>query len=112
MHDLLSITTELRLAKKSVESWLLSLAQGRRTTQHVDHKEIEHAISIDIRHVNPHGAGRTHTPAEIIDGIKTAFSIVDPQTIRCPIIVADIEIRRQITVHVPKGDTQPPIPGQ
>src|SRR5208282_1274879 len=80
--------------------------------QHVQAENIRMPVMTNVGNVHPHRTSAGMAYGQIGTFVEMSFSIVDPNPVRRPKIVADIYVRRAVTVEIPKCCRQAPIPGR
>src|SRR5438105_494738 len=87
----------------------LPLSHGGAAAEHIQHNEIDATVPINIREIDAHRVFAGMTERQSVSGTKNSFAIVEPEPIRSPIIVANIQIRKAITIHIAKSGGQTPV---
>ena len=89
---------------------LLPFAQPMIPAQHVEHEPIHVAVPIVIGEIHAHRAGAHIAQSELLERPEFALALVDPHPVRCPIVVADVNIRKSVPIQIAESGRQPPIP--
>ena len=77
--------------------------------EHFGDKNVIVTVPVDIREVNRHGGIAGLAQRRRRERPEDAFALVDPKPVRREIIIADIEIRQSVAVHIAKHCAQAPV---
>ena len=73
---------------------------GERRREHVGREDVDVSIAIDVGEVDGHASVAGDAQRHLRRELKVSFAVVEPELVRIFKIVADIQIRRAIAVHI------------
>ena len=77
-------------------------ACGMISGQHIQHQNVIFAVAIDIGHIHPHREPAGLSEGLRCHGLKAPFARIDPDSVGCIEVVADIKIGPSIVVQIMK----------
>ena len=78
--------------------------------QHVENEKVIETIAVQIREIHPHGKRARVTEHPARRGAKAPAPVVQPEPVRAPEIIADIEIGRAVAIHIAEHRGETPLP--
>ena len=76
--------------------------------EHVQQHKVRHAISVKICEVHAHRRTARVSDIAMRHQLERAIALIDPKPVRAGKIIANVQVRKQVIVHVAKRDSQAP----
>src|SRR5947207_6382222 len=79
------------------------------STPHVHDDEVQAVIAIEVGEIYSHRTAARAAQSQLVDGPKISLALIDPDPVRRPEIVADVNVRGAVSVQIAKRNGQRPV---
>ena len=76
--------------------------------EHVQQHKVRHAISVQVREIHAHRRTARVPDIAMRHQLKGAITLINPKPVRVGKIIANVQVRKQVIVHVAERDSQAP----
>ena len=101
-HDLRTIIYLSHIRRAGRLGKHLALAQPQVAAEHIHHHQVQVSRAGKVREIHSHRTGARLSKRQFRHRPKMPVPVVDPNSVRCPIIVANIEVWKAIAVEIPE----------